>query len=69
MHCLRPLDRPGNWAEIVDGKMTPINLEQVRTSIKRGRPYDSPPCVRQTAERLGLSFTLRPRGRPGREKA
>ncbi|HET6249853.1 MAG TPA: hypothetical protein VFE47_19340 [Tepidisphaeraceae bacterium] len=64
-----PLDRPGNWAEIVNGKMDADDLEPIRTSIKRGRPYGSPPWVRQAAERLGLSFTLRPRGRPGREKA
>ena len=35
-----------------------------RTSAARQRPYGDEGWVRRTAARLGLEFTLRPRGRP-----
>jgi hypothetical protein len=44
------------------------DLVDVRASVIRGRPFGGPVWTRRTAERLGLSFTLNPRGRPKLEK-
>ncbi|MGA2231754.1 MAG: transposase, partial [Tepidisphaeraceae bacterium] len=59
-----PVDRPRNWSKLLEEKMPDQDLDGVQTSVKRGRPYGSDDWTRQTAERLGLTFTLRPRGRP-----
>ena len=39
-------------------------LEAIRSSLARGRPYGNDAWVRRTAKDLGLSATLNPRGRP-----
>jgi putative transposase len=66
---LLPLDRwpaevPGDWSAWVDRPETAAELEAVRTCVRRGRPFGSDLWQRQTADRLGLAATLRPRGRP-----
>jgi hypothetical protein len=37
-------------------------LDRVQQSVRRGCPLGSDRWVNQTARRLGLEFTLRPRG-------
>jgi putative transposase len=59
-----PVDRPADWAAVVNSAVKEDELETLRTSVVRGRPYGSLSWVQRTAERLGLQFTLRPRGRP-----
>jgi putative transposase len=59
-----PVDRPRNWSKLLEEKIAEKELERVRTSVKRGRPYGSDAWIQRTARRLGLSFTLRARGRP-----
>ena len=59
-----PLPRPADWTRTVNAAIAKDELELLRTSVKRGRPFGSEPWVRRTAEKLGLSFTLRHRGRP-----
>ena len=59
-----PVERPRHWAELLRREMPAEQLEQVRTSIRRGRPLGSQAWVQRTAKALGLEFTLRPRGRP-----
>jgi len=59
-----PVDRPRNWNALLEEKIAERELDALRTSVKRGRPYGSAGWVMETAERLGLDFTLRPRGRP-----
>ncbi|HSU66777.1 MAG TPA: hypothetical protein VLJ39_07895 [Tepidisphaeraceae bacterium] len=39
-------------------------LERVRESLHRVSPFGSRDWVKETADQLGLGFTLRPRGRP-----
>jgi putative transposase len=39
-------------------------LAAVRKSVERGSPFGSEAWQKRTARRLGLEFTLRPRGRP-----
>ena len=59
-----PIDRPRRWAGWVNDAISAAELEAVRQSVKRGSPYGGDAWVRRTSRRLGLSSTLRPRGRP-----
>jgi putative transposase len=61
-----PIERPGNWNELLEEKMLHKEMSGIRTSLQRGRPYGSDAWVRKAAERLELGFTLRPVGRPKR---
>ncbi len=62
--CDWPVDRPGNWSKLLEEKLADKELDKLRTSVKRGRPYGSEDWIRKTAQRLDLEFTLRSRGRP-----
>jgi hypothetical protein len=42
-------------------------LAALRTSLARGRPLGTPAWTAATAARLGLTNTLRPRGRPKKQ--
>jgi putative transposase len=55
---------PDNWVEWVNQPQTEAELGAVRRSVARGCPFGAPAWQEQTARRLGLEFTLRPRGRP-----
>ena len=59
-----PLKRSRNWVAWVNRGWNEERLEELRTSVRRGRPLGSETWVRQTAARLGLEFTLRGPGRP-----
>ena len=59
-----PVSRPRNWVELVNELQTEAELEAVRTSVVRGRPFGREDWQHRTAKQLGLEFTLRPRGRP-----
>lgn len=43
-------------------------MEAMRLSIARGRPYGSDKWTAETAKKLGLEYTLRDRGRPKKER-
>jgi putative transposase len=60
-----PVDRPPIWLERVNEAVGDMELESLRTSVTRGRPFGNEHWVLETAQLLGLSFTLRERGRPG----
>ena len=59
-----PLPRPVNWQAFVNEKETEGQLQRLRQSISRGRPFGTDTWVFRTAAALGLESTLRPRGRP-----
>jgi putative transposase len=59
-----PVSRPRNWVALVDQPQTERELEAVRLSIQRGRPFGDESWLQRTAEQLRLESTLRPRGRP-----
>ena len=59
-----PVALPRNWRALVNRPQTERELEALRRSVQRGSPFGSPGWQTQTARRLGLEFTLRPRGRP-----
>jgi putative transposase len=59
-----PIERGEDWDEWVDRPQTAAELDALRRCVKRGSPFGHDPWVWQTAVRLGLESTLRPRGRP-----
>jgi putative transposase len=56
-----PVPRPSNWVDWVNG--CEADLEEIRSSIRRGRPFGTPSWTTETAARHGLEFTLHTRGR------
>jgi putative transposase len=58
-----PVPLPTNWTRLVNEPQTQAELEAIRTSIARGRPFGSPRWQQRAANDLALEFTLRPRGR------
>jgi hypothetical protein len=60
---MRPSD---NWLEIVNGAETDQELEALRNSVNCSQPYGSDSYLEQLADKLGLSPTMRQRGRPRR---
>ena len=63
-----PIHRPQNWLGAVNGPLPERDLDQLRTSVNRGRPLGGQQWVQSTARRLGLDFTLRNPGRPRHNK-
>ena len=63
-----PLPRLANWIKHVNEPLTEDELAGIRNSIRRGRPWGDPEWTESTSQRLGLESTLRPRGRPRKEK-
>ena len=63
-----PVPRRRDWLAWVNQPQNAAELESLRTSLARGRPFGSERWQKRTATRLDLEFTLRSRGRP-RKKA
>jgi len=59
-----PVKRPRQWVGWVNRPETASELEDLRCSAQRGRPFGSQGWVVRIAKRLSLESTLRPRGRP-----
>lgn len=57
-----PLLRRGDWAGFVNRPMTEAEVEAIRLSIRRGRPFGSEAWMFQTADQLGLESSIRSRG-------
>ncbi len=64
-----PVERGPDWLARVNAALTASELAAVRASVVRGAPHGEEKWRRQTAERLGLESTLRPRGRPRKSDA
>ena len=58
------VSRGSLWIEGVNAPTADVELEALRESIRRDRPYGADGWVRETARSLGLESSLRPRGRP-----
>ena len=52
------------WLDYVNEPQTEAEVERLRESLRRGRPFGDRWWMEQTARRLGLEASLRPRGRP-----
>ncbi len=59
-----PLDLPKDWLERVNRADNEKELEALRRSVQRGRPYGAAEWQRQIAKRLGLESAYRSAGRP-----
>ncbi len=59
-----PVPRPADWRDWVNQGESPADLANLSRSVKRGTPLGRENWVADTAARLGLEATLRPRGRP-----
>jgi putative transposase len=57
--------RKEDWPELVNAPISEADEEVIRLSITRDRPYGPKTWVEATATRLGLEYSIRPRGRPG----
>jgi len=59
-----PVALPRGWRGHVQRPQTEAELEALRRSVVRGAPFGHASWQEQTAKRLNLQSTLRPRGRP-----
>ncbi|TWT83808.1 hypothetical protein CA13_52790 [Planctomycetes bacterium CA13] len=59
-----PIARPRGWTKRVNEALTQRELQSVRESVVRNRPFGSEAWTEETCERTGLWATTRPRGRP-----
>jgi putative transposase len=59
-----PIPRSANWTAVVNRPLAGAELDRMRRSAQRGTPYGDSSWIESTSRRLGLSSTLRPRGRP-----
>lgn len=59
-----PVDRPRDWAALVDRPQDEKELAALRLSRDRGRPYGTHRWSAATAAKLGIQSALRPIGRP-----
>ena len=63
-----PVPRPADWLTLVNETTAVQELETLRLSAQRGRPFGTEGWQLWIAERLGLESTLRLRGRPRKER-
>jgi putative transposase len=60
-----PIDVPPDWLERVNrDDEVHEELESLRRSVQRGRPFGPPKWQKEIAKRLGLESAYRPTGRP-----
>ena len=59
---------PADWAAYVNRPQSERELSALRRCIRRGRPFGREQWVRRFAEQFGLDSSLRPRGRPRKDK-
>jgi putative transposase len=64
-----PVERAANWTEKVNASLTQKEVEQIRLSVRRGRPFGRPSWVEKTAKTLGLQSSLRDPWRPNKAGA
>jgi putative transposase len=55
-----PIGWPADWRTRVNRALAKRELEAVRVSVARGRPFGDEDWQRQAAKRLGLESTFRP---------
>jgi putative transposase len=64
-----PIPRTAKWIERVNQPLSVKELSALHTCVQRGQPYGDESWTRETAQRTGLDYTFRPRGRPRRRKS
>ncbi len=63
-----PIARTANWIERVNQPLNEKELQALRVSVQRGRPFGDQAWTKKVAGRTGLGYTLRPRGRPRKQQ-
>ena len=63
-----PVTRPADWTSRVNRPLSAGDLRRLRVSLKRSRPFGADDWTSRTANQLHLQHTLRPEGRPRKEK-
>jgi putative transposase len=63
-----PVPRPRSWIDLVNEPQTEAEVEAVRKSIERSRPFGQPAWSEDKARELGLEWTFRPQGRPKKDR-
>jgi putative transposase len=63
-----PVERPRNWAAIVNEPMAEEEVERLRVSVRRERPFGGVKWVRRMVAKLGLEWTVRDPWRPKKKK-
>lgn len=59
-----PVERPSHWVRSVHARVTEKEVERIRTSVARNRPFGNEKGQSEQAKRLELLYTLRGEGRP-----
>ena len=63
-----PVPKPTDWVSFVNDALTTKELEELRLSAQRGRPFGNETWKTGAAKQLALQSTLRARGRPRKER-
>lgn len=63
-----PIPRSPNWGGRVNQPLSEQELAAVRRCVQRGCPLGDAAWVRSAARKFGLEPTMRPRGRPTKQK-
>jgi putative transposase len=63
-----PVMRPSDWLMYVNQPIGAAEADALRACAQRSRPYGVQTWVESVVEQLGLECTVRPRGRPPKEK-
>jgi putative transposase len=63
-----PVEMPPDWIERANQADNERELEALRRSVRRGRPYGTPGWQKQITKRLGLESSYRSAGRPSKTK-
>jgi len=64
-----PMELPSNWAAFVNQPQTSAEVEAIRTSVNRQRPFGDSDWVAQRAREAGLEQSLINVGRPRRSRS
>ena len=59
-----PVDRPADWLAWVNEPLPGRDLQRLRVSAHRGRPFGAEDWVERAAAAMGLGHTMRGAGRP-----
>ncbi|UUO09240.1 transposase [Blastopirellula sp. J2-11] len=64
-----PIPRTPKWIQRVNQPLSEKELNALRECVGRGRPYGDAEWTQKVVQRTGLGYTLRPRGRPRKDRA
>ena len=59
-----PVELPVNWTRLVHRHVEVPDIEAIEKSVRRGTPLGAASWISATADKLQLTSTLRPKGRP-----